>query len=71
MKTMKIICFVKIYMAKMNFVKMNMVKVPAFFTVFTSLTNLNVGLRDKDNLKFVLIFLDLVFLMTPKRGIYK
>ena len=39
-----------------DILKMNMVKVSAFLKTFTSLANLNVGLRDKDNLTTVLIF---------------
>ena len=44
----------------------NMVEIPAFWKILTSLTNLNVGLRDKDNFKFVLSFLDLIFVDDSK-----
>ena len=56
----------------MNIVKMKMVEIPAFLTVFTSLTNLDVGLHDKENLSVVLIFLDCtnIFLMIPQRCAY-
>ena len=44
----------------------DVVEISAFLTLLTSLTNLNVGLRDKDNFKFVLSFLDLIFVDDSK-----
>ena len=44
----------------------NMVEIPAFWKILTSLTNLNVGLRDKGNFTIVLIVPDLTFVDDPK-----